>query len=80
MKQWILAALLAVAATASFAQDKAVYHINDSKEQALAGLRNVGNHLSVDPKAQITVVTHSQGVDFLIKPVFKLHLGPLKIT
>ena len=35
-------------------------------EQALAGLRNIRNHLEVDPKAKITVVTHAQGVDFLM--------------
>jgi intracellular sulfur oxidation DsrE/DsrF family protein len=67
MKQWILAALLAVAATASFAQDKAVYHINDANAQALDGLRNIGNHLDVESKAQITVVSHSRGVDFLME-------------
>ena len=66
MKHWIIAGALALVASTSFAEDKAVYHINDSNEQALAGLRNVGNHLSVDPKAQISVVTHSQGVDFLM--------------
>ena len=50
---------------ANVAEDKVVYHINDAKEQASAGLRNIGNHLEVNPKAKIVVVTHSQGVDFL---------------
>ncbi|MBE0612534.1 MAG: DsrE family protein [Burkholderiales bacterium] len=45
--------------------DKAVYHINDSAE-ATALMRNVGNHLSVDPTAKIVVVSHSKGVDFLM--------------
>ena len=30
-------------------------------------LRNVGNHLDVNPQAQIVVVTHAQGVDFLME-------------
>jgi intracellular sulfur oxidation DsrE/DsrF family protein len=33
----------------------------------LAGLRNVRNHLEVDPQAKITVVTHAFGVDFLME-------------
>lgn len=45
--------------------DKVVYHVNDSSAQAVAALRNIGNHLEVNPKARIVVVTHAQGVDFL---------------
>jgi intracellular sulfur oxidation DsrE/DsrF family protein len=51
----------------AWGQDKVVYHISDADAQALAGLRNVRNHLDVDPKAQITVVTHGNGVDFLME-------------
>ena len=54
------------AATGVMAQDKVVYHITDSKAQALAGLRNARNHLDTDPTAQITFVTHGEGVDFLM--------------
>ncbi|HKU69555.1 MAG TPA: DsrE family protein [Burkholderiales bacterium] len=46
--------------------DKVVYHINDSGAQATAALRNIGNHLEVNPKAHIVVVTHANGVDFLM--------------
>lgn len=49
------------------AQDRVVYHIDDAAAQALKGLRNVRNHLDVDPTAQITVVTHANGVDFLME-------------
>ena len=49
------------------AQDKVVYHVNDTTSQALGTLRNIGNHLDTDPGAQITVVTHAQGVDFLLE-------------
>ena len=44
---------------------KAVYHVNDSTN-AFATMRNVGNHLDTDPTAKIVVVTHAQGVDFLM--------------
>lgn len=48
-------------------QDKVVYHINEGFAQASNGLRNVGNHLEVNPTAKIVFVTHAQGVDFLMK-------------
>ena len=47
--------------------DKVIYHLNSGLEQASNGLRNIRNHLEVNPKAQIVVVTHAQGVDFLMK-------------
>jgi intracellular sulfur oxidation DsrE/DsrF family protein len=47
--------------------DKVVYHLNAGLEQASNGLRNVRNHLEVNPKAQIVVVGHAQGVDYLFK-------------
>ena len=49
------------------AQDRVVYHVSDTEAQALAALRNVRNHLDTDPTAKITVVTHAQGVDFLME-------------
>jgi len=52
---------------ANVAEDKVIYHVNDTKEQAVNALRNIGNHLEVNPKAKIVVVTHSLGVDFLFK-------------
>jgi intracellular sulfur oxidation DsrE/DsrF family protein len=69
MRIWKLLAglLLGLAATASFAQDTVVYHVDDAAGRALATLRNVKNHLDTDPKAKIIVVTHAQGVDFLLE-------------
>jgi intracellular sulfur oxidation DsrE/DsrF family protein len=49
------------------AEDKVVYHVNDTGAQATNALRNIGNHLEVNPKAKIVVVTHAQGVDFLFE-------------
>lgn len=48
-------------------QDKVVYHINAGTAQASDGLRNIGNHLEVNPNAKIVVVSHALGVDFLMK-------------
>lgn len=47
--------------------DRVVYHINEGLDQASNGLRNIGNHLEVNPGAKIVVVSHSRGVDFLMR-------------
>lgn len=52
---------------AAWAQDKAVYHIDNAEAQATKGLRNIRNHLDVAPDTKITVVTHADGVDFLME-------------
>ena len=56
--------LLAVPA---FAQDRVVYHIDDAELQATKGLRNIRNHLDTMPDTKIVVVTHANGVDFLME-------------
>ena len=56
-----------LAAATSFAQDKVVYHIDDYETQATKGLRNVRNHLDVAPETKVVVVTHANGVDFLME-------------
>ena len=67
LRTMILGAALALAALPVWAQDPVVYHIDDTAAQALKGLRNVRNHLDVDPAAKISVVTHALGVDFLME-------------
>jgi uncharacterized protein len=52
---------------AALAQDKVVYHIDNSEAQATKGLRNVRNHLDVAPETKIVVVTHAEGIDFLME-------------
>lgn len=79
MKRWMAVMVLATAALAAgcattggvdakanVAEDRVVYHVNDAGAQATAALRNINNHLEVNPKAKIVVVTHAQGVDFLM--------------
>lgn len=51
----------------AFAQEKVVYHIDNAEAQATKGLRNIRNHLDVAPDTKITVVTHAEGVDFLME-------------
>jgi len=64
----------------SLAEDKVVYHINGGLEQATNGLRNVRNHLEVNPKAKIVVVTHAQGVDFLMRDKKDVNGNPYEVT
>lgn len=52
---------------ATVGADKVVYHLNEGFAQATNGLRNIRNHLEVNPKAQITVIAHAQGVDFMMQ-------------
>ena len=66
-RQSLVALVLAAASVAAWAQDRVVYHIDDTASQGLKGLRNVRNHLDVDTTAKITVVAHANGVDFLME-------------
>jgi len=67
LRRSFIAVLLAGCSLCAWAQDKVVYHIDDAALQALRALRNIRNHLDTDPTAQITVVTHAAGVDFLME-------------
>ena len=64
LQRFGVALLLVLTAFSVSAQDKVVYHLDSGDEQATKGLRNMRNHLDVDPKAQLVVVAHAQGVDF----------------
>ena len=66
-KSIFVALCLAFACASIFAQDKVAYHIDNSELQATKGLRNVRNHLDVAPDTKIVVVTHAEGVDFLME-------------
>ncbi len=59
-------ALPAAAQTAN-TPDRVVYHIDQAATQATKGLRNIRNHLDVSPETEIVVVTHAEGVDFLME-------------
>jgi uncharacterized protein len=63
----IASVLFFLGSSVVFAQDKAVYHIDNTQAQATKGLRNIRNHLDVAQETQIVVVTHADGVDFLLE-------------
>jgi uncharacterized protein len=72
--------LMALAATVASAEDAVVYHVNDTAQQALGALRNIRNHLDVDPTAKVTVVTHAFGVDFLMEGMKDRNESPFAAT
>jgi len=62
----LTALLLATAPmAANAAEEKVVYHVNDSANARVA-MNNVNNHLGAAPDAKIVVVTHGKGIDFLL--------------
>ena len=67
LRRFIACTILCLAASAASAQDRVVYHFDNAAAQGLKGLRNLRNHLDVDPTAKITVVTHAEGVDMLME-------------
>ncbi|MHB0916259.1 MAG: DsrE family protein [Thiobacillus sp.] len=63
---FLVALFLATAPmAASAAEEKVVYHVNDSANARVA-MNNVNNHLNAAPDAKIVVVTHGKGIDFLL--------------
>lgn len=73
-KRLSLALLLALAASLNAAAQgekpqpvRVVYHFSEGLEQASRGLEFIRNHLETDPGAQVVVVAHAAGVDFLMK-------------
>ncbi len=82
-----IVAMLAVLALAACAttgggggEDKVVYHFNEGLEQATNGIRNINNHLEVNPKAKIVVVSHARGVDFLMKGARDKNGNPYEVA
>lgn len=68
----LAAAAIALATSPAFADDgnadaveKVVYHVNDASVARVA-MRNIENHINASPNAQIVVVTHGKGIDFLL--------------
>ncbi len=59
---------------------KVVYHVNQDIEQGTAAIRNIRNHLAVDPKAKIVVVTHAGGIDFLLKDAKDKNGNPFEVS
>lgn len=76
----IVTAVLSLLGNAAAAEPvKVVYHINEGLEQASNGLRNIRNHLSVDPTTKIVVVTHAAGINFLLEGAKDKNGNPYEI-
>ena len=69
MKYFLHLMIGLMACTLSWAQIKVVYHLSEGTPQATRAIGNIRNHLAADPTAKIVVVTHGQGVDFLLDGV-----------
>ena len=67
LRSLFLACMVLAGASLACAQDRVVYHFDNTEVQGLKGLRNIRNHLDNDPQARITVVAHADGVDFLLE-------------
>jgi intracellular sulfur oxidation DsrE/DsrF family protein len=67
VRRWLAAIALSLLSLGAVAQDKVVYHVDAAEAQATKALRNIRNHLDVAPDTRIVVVTHANGVDFLME-------------
>ena len=59
---------------------KVVYHMNEGVQHAPQALRNVRNHLSVDPKAKIVMVMHAAGINYLMREAKDANGNPFEVT
>jgi intracellular sulfur oxidation DsrE/DsrF family protein len=82
-RMWLAAGLAAAALGAAAAPGdpvKVVYHVNEGNEQATQAIRNIRNHLSVDPKVKIVVVTHAAGINFLLRDAQDKNGNPYEVA
>lgn len=59
---------------------KIVYHNNEDVQRSPQVIRNIRNHLSVDPKAKIVVVSHAGGINFLMKDAKDANGNPYEVA
>lgn len=65
LRSLIAATAFSLGMSAALAQDKVVYHFDNSDTQATAGLRTLRNYLDTAPGTQIVAVALGDGVHFL---------------
>ena len=83
MRGWFAALLAGIALVATAAPGdpiKVVYHMNEGVERAPQAIRNMRNHLNADPKAKIVVVSHAQGINFLIRDAKDANGNPFEVA
>ena len=66
MKRLTFLAISLLTCTLTWAEIKVVYHLSEGIPQASRAMGNIRNHLNADPKVKIVVVSHGQGIDFLL--------------
>ena len=66
MKRLTFLAISLLTCTLTWAEIKVVYHLSEGIPQASRAIGNIRNHLNADPKVKIVVVSHGQGIDFLL--------------
>jgi intracellular sulfur oxidation DsrE/DsrF family protein len=80
----VAVALAACVAMPAFAQKdpagrvNVVYHLSEGNAQAGNAIRNIRNHLTADPTAKIVVVTHANGVQFLLEGAIDANGAPFE--
>ena len=67
MKRFLFLMAGVLACCLSWSQVKVVYHLVDGVAQSTRAIGNIRNHLAADPSAKIVVVSHGQGIDFLLE-------------
>ena len=84
MRSFLIATVLAAASLGAWAAPgdpvKVVYHMNEGVQHAPQALRNVRNHLSVDPKAKIVMVMHAAGINYLMREAKDANGNPFEVT
>lgn len=53
--------------SSAWAQTRALYHVGEGDEQAKRALLFINNHLQSDPAADIVLVAHANGLQFLLR-------------
>jgi intracellular sulfur oxidation DsrE/DsrF family protein len=67
LRRTLTIAALVLASAGAWAQERVVYHFDNAATQGLKGLRNMRNHLDVEPNVKLTAVAHAEGIDMLME-------------
>ena len=67
IRSFLVSLVLLLGMGSAMAQDKVVYHFDNSDTQATAGLRTLRNYMDTAPDTKIIVVALGDGVRFLME-------------
>lgn len=67
IRSFLVSLVLLLGVGSAMAQDKVVYHFDNSDTQATAGLRTLRNYMDTAPDTKIIVVALGDGVRFLME-------------